>query len=112
MQLQEFQDTPFDDAEAFDDFRMSLQLNHDRIAAKMFSLSLFYKTYPLIERDASNKDWQQNLQQELGSIYKLLGMTGLQDFSGVDLDEEGEFSDFMQLLVMAEGRVNSVLGIY
>ena len=65
MNLGPFQDIEFDDHAAFDDFKMNLQINHDRIAQKMFAAGLLYKTYPLIDGVEFNKDWQQNLQQEL-----------------------------------------------
>ncbi len=112
MNLAPFQDIPPDDDEAFDDFKFNLQVNHDRIAQKMYASSLFYKTYPLIDADQHNKDWQQNLQQELGSIFSLLNLTGLPDFSGTDLDKEDEFQDFMQQLIFVEARINVQLGIY
>lgn len=112
MNLAPFQDIPADDEEAFEDFKFNLQLNHDRIAQKMYAASLFYKTYPLIDGVKSNKDWQQNLQQELGSIFSLLNLTGLPDISGTDLDKEDEFTDFMQQLIFVEARVNVQLGIF
>lgn len=111
MNLAPWQDIPFGDPEAMEDFRLSLQLNHNKIAQKMFAANLLYKTYPLIDADEHNKDWQQNLQQELGSVYTLLNLTGLPDISGTDLTKENDFQTFMQLLVFAEGRVNAVLGI-
>lgn len=112
MQLGQFQDLLSTDDEGFDDFKMNLQINHDRIAQKMFAVGFVYKTYPLIDSVRSNQDWQQNLQQELVSIYSLLGLTGLPDFSGTDLDNDGEFQDFLQQLVFVETRVNAELGIY
>lgn len=112
MNLAPFQDIPASDDDAFDDFKFNLQLNHDRIAQKMYAASLFYKTYPLIDGVRSNQDWQQNLQQELGSIFKLLNLTGLPDFSGTDLSREDEFQDFLQQLVFVERRINVQLQIY
>lgn len=111
MNLGPFQDIEHDDNGAFDDFKMSLQINHDRIAQKMYAAGLFYKTYPLIDSVAYNQDWQQNLQQELGSIYALLELNGLPDLSGADLDRAEEFNDFMQQLVFVERRINAFLGI-
>lgn len=112
MNLGPFQDLLSTDDEGFEDFKFNLQVNHDRIAQKMFAQSLFYKTYPLVDSVRSSQDWQQNLQQELGSIFSLLGMTGLPDFSGTDLNDDGQFQDFMQQLVFVEARVNAQLGIY
>lgn len=111
MNLQPYQDTPFDDDDAFMDFQMALQLNHDTIAQRMFANGDFYKTYPLIDEPWNVKDWQLTLQQELNSIYALLEMTGLPDLASADLEREQDFSDFMQLLVNAEARVNAALGI-
>lgn len=111
MNLAPFQDTPFDEPEMMNDFRLALQLNHDKIAQVMFASSQLYKTFPLIDSDEHTKDWQQNLQQELNSIYRLLGMTGLPDLSGSDLSQQDDFETFMQLLIFSEQRVNAVLGI-
>lgn len=111
MNLAPFQDTPFDDAAAFDDFKMSLQQNHNKIAQKLFAQSKFYKTYPLVDSVEHQKDWQQNLQQELQSIYALIPLTGLADFSGADLSKQDEFEDFMNLLIFVERRINVQLGI-
>ncbi len=112
MLLTPFQDIPPDEPESFDDFKFNLQLNHDRIAQKMFAANLIYKTYPLIDSQRHNKDWQQNLQQELSSIFALLGINGLPDFSSTDLEEPGDFQDFMQQLVFVESRLNAILQIY
>lgn len=111
MNVAVMQDIEFGDDAAFDDFKNVLQMNHVSIARKMFAADLFYKTYPLIDSVKHSKDWQQNLQQELGSIYTLLNLTGLPDFSGADLNQEGDFQDFMQSLVAVEVKVNAVLGI-
>jgi hypothetical protein len=111
MNVAVFQDVEFGDDGAFDDFKMVLQFNHQKIAQVMFNADLVYATYPLIDNVRHTKDWQQNLQQELSSIYHLLGLTGLPDFSGADLDQEGDFQDFMQALCSIETRVNAVLGI-
>lgn len=111
MNLSPFQDIEFDDREAFDDFKTCLQINHTRIAQKMFSAGLIYKTYPLIDGVEYNKDWQQNLQQELASIYALLDLSGLPDLSGSDLDREDDFEVFMQVLIQTEGVINQVLNI-
>ncbi len=111
MNLSPFQDIEFDDKESFDDFKMNLQINHDRIAQKMYEAGLLYSTYPLIDGVEFNKDWQQNLQQELDSIYTLLGLTGLPDLSGSDLDREDDFEVFMQVLIQTEETINQTLNI-
>ena len=111
MNLGPFVDTPFDDQAAFDDFKMSLQINHNKIAQKMFANGDIYKTYPLIDSVQYNKDWQQNLQQELGSIFALLEINGLPDISGADLDREDDWSVFFQTLIQVEATINSTLGI-
>lgn len=111
MNLEAFQDIPFDDHEAFEDFRLSLQMNHDKIAQVMFAAGQLYKTYPLIDSPEHSKDWQQNLQQELQSIFTLRNLTGLPDFASVDLDRQDDFEDFMQLLINVERQVNQNLGI-
>lgn len=112
MNLQPFQDTQYDDEDGLDDFRLALQLNHDKIYAKMAALGLPYQTYPLIDNSGHNKDWQQNLQTELQSIYSRLNITGIPDLSGSDLSKQEEFEDFMQLLVQIETGLNKRLGIY
>lgn len=112
MNLAPFQDIPFDDQEAMDDFRMALQANHDRIAQKMYANSKFYKTYPLIDTVEHSKDWQQNLQQELGSIYTLLNLNGLPDFASTDLSREDDFQDWVQQLIFVETTINANLQIY
>lgn len=113
MNLEPFQDIQFEDDEGFEEFKLALQLNHDKIARVMFSMTppLTYKTYPLIESNRSSQDWQQNLQQELQSIYTLNGLTGLPDFSGADLSREGEFEDVLQQLIFVERKINAALGI-
>lgn len=111
MNLQPFQDIEYDDNEALDDFKMSLQLNHDKIAQVMFENGNIYKTFPLIDSTQHNKDWQQNLQQELGSIFTLLDLNGLPDLASADLTREDDFSDFMDLLIQTEGTINMTLGI-
>lgn len=111
MNLQPFQDVEYDDAESMEDFKMSLQINHDKIAQVMFGNSLFYKTFPLIDSAQHNKDWQQNLQQELTSIFTLLDLNGLPDLASADLNREDDFSDFMDLLIQTEGTINRTLGI-
>lgn len=112
MNLGPFQDIPTSDSDGFDDFKFNLQVNHDTIAQRMFALNLVYKTYPLVDSLRHTKDWQQNLQQELGSIFSLLGMSGLPDFASVDLDREEDFHDFLQQLVFVERRINATLGIF
>lgn len=111
MNLAPFQDILYDDEEAFDDFALALQLNHNRIAQVEFAASKFYKTYPLADVGSNKKDWQQNLQQELQSIFTLNNMTGLPDLASADLDREDDFNDWMQGLIFAELRVNTQLGI-
>lgn len=111
MNLSPFQDIEYDDNEALDDFKMSLQLNHDKIAQVMFASSKFYKVFPLIDSAQHNKDWQQNLQQELNSIFTLLNLTGLPDLASADLTRADDFSDFMDGLIQVEIRVNNQLGI-
>lgn len=112
MNLAPFQDIEYDDQAQFDDFKMNLQINHDRIAQKMFDAGLVYKTYPLIDSVEYNKDWQQNLQQELDSIYTLLNLTGLPDLSGSDLNQEDDFEVFMQVLLQTEEVINRTLEIF
>lgn len=111
MNLGSFQDIPFGDDAAFADFQMSLQINHVRIAQKLFAAGKVYSTYPLIDSEQHNQDWQQNLQIELSSIFSLIPMTGLPDFSNADLSQDGEFQDFMQQLCFVEARVNAQLNI-
>jgi hypothetical protein len=111
MNLSPFQDIQYDDTEALDDFKCSLQINHDKIAQIMFKGGLAYKTFPLIDSGEHQKDWQQNLQQELGSIFKLLNLTGLPDLASADLNREDDFSDFMDGLIQVEITVNKTLGI-
>lgn len=109
--MQLFQDVPFDDREAFDDFTLALSVNHRHIAAIMFPAGKVYEVYPLNVRFEHAKDWQQNLQQELQSIFTLNGLTGLPDLSGADLRNEEEFDDFMDQLIFVEAKINLFLGI-
>ena len=111
MNLAPFTATPFDDPSAFQDFTLALGLSHERIAQVMFQNSFFYKTYPLMDWPDATQDTLQNLQQELGSIYSLLNLNGLPDFSSVDLKKEDEFEDFMLQLQQVESRINMTLGI-
>lgn len=111
MNVAPFTDCPFDDSDAFADFALVLGLAHERIAQVMFANSLFYKTYPLIDWKPENRDTIQNLQQELGSIYSLLNLNGLPDFSGVDLKKQDEFEDFMLQIKGVETTINAQLGI-
>lgn len=112
MNLAAFQDIPFDDQDAFNDFKFALQANHDTIAQRMFANSKFYKVYPLYDSVEHSKDWQQNLQQELSSIYSLLNLTGLPDFASTDLHRQEDFEDWMQQLIFVENTINANLGIY
>lgn len=111
MNVRPWCDTPFDDDDAFADFTLVLGLAHERIAQVMFANSLFYKTYPLMDWKPENRDTIQNLQQELGSIFGLLNLSGLPDFSGVDLKKQDEFEDFMLQLQQVETTINAQLGI-
>lgn len=111
MNLAPFTDIAFDEPEALEDFRFALQTAHDKIASVLFKQGKVYHTYPLIDADGSNKDWQQNLQSELSSIYSLLGFTGLPDFAGADLNQENDFTDFLLSLQLVERRINAQLGI-
>ena len=111
MNVAPWADTPPGDEEAFSDFTLVLGLAHNRIAAVMFENSLVYATYPIMDGTIGNTDWLQNLQQELQSIFTLLDLTGLPDFSGVDLRKDDEFEDFMLQLQQVEARINATLGI-
>ena len=112
MNLGPFQSIEFEDNDGFDDFKMNLQLNHTRIAQVMFAQGLVYQTYPLIDSVEHNKDWQQNVQKELGSIYALLDLSGLPDLAGSDLSKEEDWDTFFQVLVQVELNINFVLDIH
>lgn len=111
MNVAPWTDTPFDDEDAFADFTFVLNLNHRKIAQVMFENLLVYDTYPLADGKLGDKDWLQNLQQELQSIFAKLELTGLPDFSSVDLRKEDEFEDFMLQLEQVESNINHTLGI-
>lgn len=111
MNMAIFQDTPFDDREAFDDFKMALQTNHNTIAQRLFSVGKIYNTYPLIDSIEHSQDWQQTLQTELQSIYMAIGFSGLPDLSGSNLSDAEDFETFMQLLINVERRINVALNI-
>lgn len=111
MNMSIFNDVPFDDVAALDDFKLALQVNHNTIAQRLFAQSKFYDTYPLIDSLEHAQDWQQTLQAELQSIYAAIGFTGLPDLSGADLSREEDFDVFFDQLVDVERRINVALDI-
>lgn len=106
-----WQDTPFDDKEAFDDFILVHAIVHDKIAAVMYGQDLQYTTYPLLDTPDYNRDWMLTHQQEHQSIYNLLGLSGLPDFATTDLSEEGPYQDFMLLHTQVHQQIGLALGI-
>lgn len=112
MNISPFTDIPYDDQDAQADFLMVNQLALDRIAQRMYAAGLVYNTYPHADPPGVDQDWMLNIQTELESIFTLLEITGLPDFSSSDWHKEDEFNDWMLSYRQVIERVNAILGIF
>lgn len=111
MNIEPFQDTPFGDDEAFEAFQLAHGLAHERIASVMIGLGNNYNTYPLYDTPDTDRDWKLFHYIEHQSIYHLLKLDNLPDLSTVNFDDEGEFTDWMQMHTLVHTRINATLGI-
>ena len=111
MNLSPFNDTAFDDDDAWEAFELAHGMAHEKIYDVLTKSGLVFNHYPLFDTARGQKDWMLLHQQEHQSIYTKLQLTGLPDLQTVDLDKQDEFEDWMLSHTRVHAIVNQTAGI-
>ena len=110
MIIQSLIDTPFGNAEAFNDFLFANSSFHSAAATKLEGMGKSIDAYPLNEI-GNVKDWMLIHYQTHQQEFAQLGLVGLPDLSEFDLSDEQQYNDFMLAHYAAHQAVNAVLGL-
>lgn len=101
----------FDDDDAFLVFLGDHEIAHQQFVEKLSIQGFSITSLPLIESPKDSPQWLQDHYSIHLEIAAAINQQDLPDLSSVDLNQEGQYLDWMQLHAYTHDEINTILGI-
>ena len=110
MDISIFTDSPFGDDAAFKDFLLANSLNHSQNATALEQRGKSISVSPIADMGDNERDWLSVHAGIHAQEFARLGLTGLPDLEGVDLQDERQYYDWMLMHSLVHQAVSQALG--